>query len=153
MVDYYGLNGDWSPFPTYKNCIWTNGCYDILHLGHLELLAKCREESNKLENCLVFVGLDSDKRVRNNKGKDRPINNEISRISMLLSLKYVDGVFLYDTDEELDDLIKEVNPNKMIIGEEYRDKKIIGKDNCKDIMFFPKIKNLSTSNIIKKIKK
>jgi len=151
-IEYYGISGDWSPFPSYQNCVWTNGCFDILHLGHLELFSKCKEESNKLSNCLVFVGLDSDSRVNKNKGSDRPINNITSRISMLLSLKYIDGVFVYDTDEELENIIKDVMPTKMIIGDDYKDKKVIGKQYSKELIFFPKIKNMSTSSIINKIK-
>jgi D-beta-D-heptose 7-phosphate kinase/D-beta-D-heptose 1-phosphate adenosyltransferase len=151
-INYYGQAGDWSPLPHYTDVVWTNGCYDVLHLGHLELLSKCREYSNSLQNCLVFVGLDSDFRVKTNKGKDRPINDEISRISMLLSLKYVDGVFVYDTDEELANIISDLNPSKMVIGEEYKNKNIIGKEFTKELIFFPKIKNFSTSDIISKIK-
>ena len=151
-IEYYGIEGDWSPLPSYSDSVWTNGCYDILHLGHLELLSKCRDESNKLNNCLVFVGLDSDQRVKKNKGNDRPINNETSRISMLLSLKYIDGVFVYDTDEELTSIIGDIKPTKMIIGDDYKNKPVIGKEHCKELLFFPKIKNMSTSNIIKKIR-
>jgi len=151
-IEYYGIEGDWSPLPSFSNVIWTNGCYDILHLGHLELLSKCKNESDKLSNCLVFVGLDSEKRIKISKGNDRPINNDISRISMLLALKFVDGVFLYDTDEELDQIIKDVNPTKMIIGDDYKNKKVIGQEYTKELIFFPKVVDMSTSNIIKKIK-
>lgn len=150
--NYYGIDGDWSPLPSYTHAIWTNGCYDILHIGHLDLLAKCREEANKLQNCLVFVGLDSDIRIKNNKGKDRPINNEISRVSMMLSLKFVDGVFVFDTDEELENIIKDINPTKMIIGDDYKNKKVIGKEYAKELVFFPKVQDFSTSNIIKNIR-
>lgn len=151
-IEYYGISGDWSPLPSYTNVVWTNGCYDLLHLGHLELLSKCREESNKLTNCLVFVGLDSDQRIKSSKGNDRPVNNITTRVSMLLSLKYVDGVFVYDTDEELDSIVADIKPTKMIIGDDYKNKKVIGREHAKCINFFTKIENISTSNIIKKIR-
>ena len=151
-IEYYGIEGDWSSLPNYSNSIWTNGCYDILHLGHLELLSRCRDESDKLNNSLVFVGLDSDIRVTTSKGKDRPINNQNSRISMLLSLKFIDGVFLYDTDEELAQIISDIKPTKMIIGDDYQDKQVIGKEYTKELIFFPKVQDFSTSSIIQKIK-
>ena len=151
-IEYYGIDGDWSPLPTYSNSIWTNGCYDILHLGHLELLSRCRDESDKLYNSLVFVGLDSDIRVKNSKGKDRPINNQNSRISMMLSLKFIDGVFVYDTDEELAQIISDIKPIKMIIGDDYQDKQVIGKEHTNELIFFPKVQDFSTSSIIEKIK-
>lgn len=151
-IEYYGIEGDWSPLPNYSNSIWTNGCYDILHLGHLELLSRCKDESNKLNNSLVFVGLDSDIRVENSKGKNRPINNQNSRISMLLSLKFIDGVFVYDTDEELTKIISDIKPTKMIIGDDYQDKHVIGKEYTKELIFFPKVQDFSTSSIIQKIK-
>jgi len=151
-IDYYGIEGDWSLLPYYSNSVWTNGCYDIIHLGHLELLSRCRDESNNLTNSLVFVGLDSDIRIKNSKGKDRPINNQNSRIAMMLSLKFVDGVFVYDTDEELDLIISDIKPTKMIIGDDYQDKQVIGKEHSKELIFFPKVQDISTSSIIQKIK-
>jgi len=151
-IEYYGIEGDWSPLPTYLDSVWTNGCFDILHLGHLELLSKCREESNKLNNSLVFVGLDSDKRIKSNKGNDRPINSITTRVSMLLSLKYIDGIFVYDTDEELDSIVADIKPTKLIIGDDYKNKKVIGREHAKYIDFFTKIENMSTSTIIKKIR-
>lgn len=152
MINYYGIEGDWSPLPSYSNIIWTNGCYDILHIGHLELLQKCKQESKKLNNCLVFVGLDSDERIKKSKGKDRPINDEVTRISMMLSLKYVDGVFTFDEDNELDNILSDIKPTKMIIGEEYKNKNVIGAQHSKELIFFPKVKDFSTTNIIKSIK-
>lgn len=152
MIEYYGISGDWSPLPTMSSCIWTNGCYDILHLGHLELLSLCREESNKLPNSLVFVGLDSDTRVKERKGSTRPINDETTRISILLSLKFVDGVFVYDTDEDLVDILESLKPSKMIIGEEYKNKTVLGGEHCAEVVFFPKVKDMSTSSIIQRIK-
>jgi D-beta-D-heptose 7-phosphate kinase/D-beta-D-heptose 1-phosphate adenosyltransferase len=118
----------------------------------LELLAKCKDESKKLPNCLVFVGLDSDKRIKTTKGSDRPINDELSRISMMLSMKYVDGVFTFDTEEDLLGLLSEIKPTKIVIGEEYKQKKVVGGEFAEEVIFFPKVKDFSTTNIIKSIK-
>lgn len=151
-IKYFGMQGDWSPLPNFSNSIWTNGCYDILHLGHLELLQKCKEESLKEKDCLVFVGIDSDERIKKTKGINRPINNEISRTAMLLSLKYVDGVFVFDSEEDLIEILYDLKPSKMIIGDDYKDKNVVGSEYTKEVIFFPKVKDFSTSNIIKQIK-
>jgi cytidyltransferase-like protein len=82
-IEYYGIEGDWSPLPSFSNIIWTNGCYDILHLGHLELLSRCKNESDKLNNCLVFVGLDSEKRIKIYKGKPEIIANSPDQITIV----------------------------------------------------------------------
>ena len=76
--------------------IWSNGCYDILHRGHLELLKYARSLGDKL-----IVGIDSDQKVRNSKGEGRPVNKEDDRKFFLESLRYVDEVVIFDTVEEL----------------------------------------------------
>jgi D-beta-D-heptose 7-phosphate kinase/D-beta-D-heptose 1-phosphate adenosyltransferase len=80
--------------------IWTNGCFDVLHRGHIELL----KYAKSLGDWLV-VGIDTDERVKNSKGESRPFNNIEDRVAMLESIKYVDEVVVFDTDCELEDKV------------------------------------------------
>ena len=131
--------------------IWDNGCFDILHVGHLNLLQAAKKYKNKKN--ILYVGIDSDKRVKELKGNDRPINNENDRKRLLESLKMVDKVVIYDTQEEMCNYIKSFNIDYMMIGDEYKDKNIFCREFSKnDVVFFPK-DNRSSSKIIEKIKK
>lgn len=136
--------------------IWVNGCFDILHGGHLDLLEYAKnlgdpDKKYSLKNRLI-VGIDSDRRVQELKGKHRPINNENNRKRMLLALKVVDEVIIYDTEDEMCDLILKHNIDFMVIGDEYKNKKVLCRQNSKHgVMFFPKDERSST-NIIQKIK-
>ena len=101
-----------------------NGTFDIIHLGHLRLLDYARS----LPNSYVLVLTDSDRRIKQLKGNDRPINTEYERCSLLFALKSVDRVETFDTDQELVDLIKGFAPDVMIKGSDYRGKPIIGAE-------------------------
>jgi D-beta-D-heptose 7-phosphate kinase/D-beta-D-heptose 1-phosphate adenosyltransferase len=124
-----------------------NGTFDIIHLGHLRLLDYARS----LPNSYVLVLTDSDRRIRQLKGNDRPINNEYERCSMLFALKSVDRVETFDTDQELVDLIKGFEPDVMVKGSDYQGKPIIGAEYCKEIKFYDRFKHYSTTNKIKNI--
>lgn len=124
-----------------------NGTFDIIHLGHLKLLECARNFSNSY----VLVLTDSDRRIKQLKGNDRPINNEYERCSLLFALKYVDRVETFDSDEELIKLIKDFEPDVMVKGSDYRDKPIIGAEYCKQIKFYDRLGNYSTSNKIQDI--
>ncbi len=124
-----------------------NGTFDIIHLGHLRLLDYARS----LPNSYVLVLTDSDRRIKQLKGNDRPINNEYERCSLLFALKSVDRVETFDTDQELVDLIKGFAPDVMVKGSDYRDKPIIGAEYCKEIKFYDRLGNYSTTNKIQEI--
>jgi len=124
-----------------------NGTFDIIHLGHLRLL----QYAKSFPNSYLLVLTDSDRRVRELKGADRPINTEYERCNMLFALKYVDRVEIFDTDQELIDLIKDFEPDVMVKGSDYRDKPIIGAEYCKEIKFYDRFKNYSTTNKIQDI--
>ena len=124
-----------------------NGTFDIIHLGHLRLLDYARS----LPNSYVLVLTDSDRRIKQLKGNDRPINNEYERCSMLFALKSVDRVETFDTDQELVDLIKGFEPDVMVKGSDYQGKPIIGAEYCKEIKFYDRFKHYSTTNKIKDI--
>ena len=124
-----------------------NGTFDILHLGHLKLL----EYARGFPNSYVLVLTDSDRRIKELKGNGRPINNEYERSSMLFALKYVDRVEIFDTDQELIDLIKRFEPDIMVKGSDYQDKPIIGAEYCKQIKFYDRLGNYSTTKTIQDI--
>jgi len=124
-----------------------NGTFDIIHLGHLRLL----EYARSLPNSYVLVLADSDRRIKQLKGNDRPINNEYERCSLLFALKSVDRVETFDSDEELIKLIKDFEPDVMVKGSDYRGKPIIGAEYCKEIKFYDRLGNYSTTNKIQDI--
>lgn len=137
--------------------VWVNGCFDILHVGHLNLLRNAKYYTDprfnkKGEKNILYIGIDSDRRIKEMKGNTRPINNQKDRKRMLESLRFVDKVFIYDTDEDLSFCIEHYNIDLMIIGEDYKDKKVIGSEKSKyGVVFYPKDEH-STTNIINKIK-
>lgn len=127
--------------------VWTNGCFDCLHLGHLKLILHAASLGTNLH-----IGLDSDTRIRARKGVARPVQNQDTRLTLLKSLKMVDDVTVYSTDLELDKMIQNYNPHVIVLGEEYKDKEIIGAAHAKEIVFFPFVDGYSTSEIIKRIR-
>jgi D-beta-D-heptose 7-phosphate kinase/D-beta-D-heptose 1-phosphate adenosyltransferase len=126
--------------------VWINGTFDVLHLGHIKLLEKGADLGD-----FLIVGVDSDRRVSELKGEERPINKLVSRITLLESIRYVDRVLTFDSDEELETLIKTIRPQIMVIGDDYKDKRIIGSEYVKEIVFFPKLDGFSSTNIINKL--
>ena len=109
--------------------VWVNGCFDILHTGHLDLLeyAKCVGDCH---NTLI-IGIDTDRRVNELKGGDRPLNSQEDRKRFLKSLKIVDDVYIFDTPDELRDLVKLNEIDFMVVGDQYRNKEVIGHENSK----------------------
>jgi rfaE bifunctional protein nucleotidyltransferase chain/domain len=126
--------------------IWVNGCFDILHFGHLELLKFASSLGDRL-----CVGIDSDQRIKSMKGESRPVNDQYFRKYLLESLVWVDKVYIFDTDLQLERYIESLHPAHMVIGEEYKSKRIIGSQYCDKITFVPKIGGYSTTDLIKKI--
>jgi rfaE bifunctional protein nucleotidyltransferase chain/domain len=124
-----------------------NGSFDILHLGHVRLL----EYARSFPYSYVLVLTDTDRRIKELKGSTRPIHNEYERCSFLFALKYVDRVETFDTDDELKKLIKQFDPEIMVKGSDYRDKKIIGAEYCKEIKFYERLEQYSTTSKIQDI--
>lgn len=123
--------------------VWVNGCFDVLHLGHVRML----EFAKSLGGNLV-VGIDSDTRVSKLKGEGRPINNQLSRSEFLVALRSVDSVVVFDSKPEMRKLLRIHRITDMVIGEEYKEKEITGSDLVDRIHFFPKVESLSTTNIL-----
>ena len=122
--------------------IWVNGTFDVLHRGHIELLRYCSGWG------IVRVGIDSDKRIKILKGDGRPVNVFDDRKILLESLKYVNSVVEFDSDQELEDRIKEWGAKTMVIGSDYKDKKIIGSHLFEKIIYFDRIEDYSSTKII-----
>ena len=126
-----------------KKIIWTNGCFDILHRGHLELFKYAKSLGTKL-----YVGMDSDSKVSKDKGPDRPFFSEDDRIEMVKSIKYVDKVFIFDTAKGLNNLIKKHQPHVLIVGSDWQNKKVIGEEHAQHVRFFKRMNKYSTTNIL-----
>jgi len=123
--------------------IWTNGCYDVLHRGHVELF----EYAASLGDRLV-VGIDTDERVREAKGETRPFNTLEDRRYLLKSISFIDEVVSYATNEELENLLIENKIDIMVIGSDWKGKSIVGEKVVKNIKFFDRIEGYSTTRIL-----
>ena len=119
--------------------VWTNGCFDILHRGHIELFKHAKSLGQKL-----IVGIDSDTKVKKDKGNNRPINNVEDRKFILESIKYIDQVLVFHSKEELENLIKQVKPDIMVIGSDWKNKKVVGGEHTNKLLFFERVGNYST---------
>lgn len=124
-----------------------NGVFDVIHLGHLRLLSYAKSYMDSF----VYVLIDSDRRVKEQKGFKRPYNNEYERSILLFSLKYVDRVDIFDTDIELENYIKIFQPDLMIKGGDYKNKSIIGSQFCKEIVFYDRLEKYSSTQKIQDI--
>jgi rfaE bifunctional protein nucleotidyltransferase chain/domain len=105
--------------------VFTNGCFDVLHLGHIEYLSKARDLGD-----ILIVGLNSDKSVHRIKGAHRPVNHEEARAITLAALSFVDAVVLFGEDTP-HELIKLVQPDILVKGKDYDGKEIVGSDVVK----------------------
>ena len=130
-----------------KKIIFTNGCFDILHIGHVQYLEKAKSFGD-----ILIIGLNSDLSVKNLKGKNRPINSQSNRAYILAALEVVDYVVIFDEDTPLE-LIKLIKPDILVKGSDYEGKKVIGSEIAKELRLVEFIQNSSTSEIIKEITK
>lgn len=126
--------------------IIVNGTFDIVHRGHIEMLQYAKSLGSEL-----LVAIDSDRRVRELKGKRRPINNEEDRRYLLQNLKSVDKVWTFDSDEDLIKLINVYKPDIMVKGSDYQGKPILGEHLIKDIKFYDRVQPYSTTKSIQDI--
>lgn len=126
--------------------VFVNGAFDIVHHEHIALLKFAKELGSYL-----IVALDSDERIKTMKGDSRPINTLRNRIKFMEAIRYVDKVKSFDTDEELENIIKEYSPHIMVVGMEYKDKKVIGCEYAKELLFSPFIKTVSSTNILERM--
>jgi|TARA_R110000824_G_scaffold379092_1_gene570921 D-beta-D-heptose 7-phosphate kinase/D-beta-D-heptose 1-phosphate adenosyltransferase len=127
--------------------VWTNGCFDVLHRGHFEMLKHAKSLGDYL-----IVGIDSDQKVKKDKGNDRPYNSTEDRKFALESIKYVDTVVVFDSRTGLEQVIKSISPDIMVIGSDWKDKEVVGKEYTQKLCFFDRIERYSTTKILKGIK-
>ena len=126
--------------------VLVNGTFDIVHRGHIEMLQYAKSLGSQL-----LVAIDTDRRVRELKGDNRPVNNEEDRRYLLLNLKSVDWVWTFDSDQELIEIINTYRPDIMVKGSDYQGKPILGQHLIKDIKFYDRVEFYSTTKIIQDI--
>jgi D-glycero-beta-D-manno-heptose 1-phosphate adenylyltransferase len=133
-----------------KKIVFTNGCFDILHQGHIDYLSKAADQGD-----VLIVGLNTDNSVAQLKGKGRPVQDENSRAMLLAALRFVDAVVLFDQDTPLE-LISLVQPDVLVKGSDYKAEDIVGhdvvKNNGGEIITIDFLDGYSTSALIEKIK-
>lgn len=131
------------------NRVFTNGCFDLLHIGHIELLKYC-----KSLDAYVIVGINSDNSIKKLKGDKRPINNQETRKHILQSIKYVDEVVVFDEETPLE-IIKKIQPNIIVKGGDYKKEDVVGyqfeKLGLLEVKIFDYVPNNSTTKIIERI--
>lgn len=134
-----------------QKIVFTNGCFDLLHLGHVDYLEKARNMGNKL-----VLGLNSDQSISRFKGPDRPIQDENSRARVLAALQFVDLVVMFNDDTPLA-LISAITPDVLVKGSDYLAENIVGADVVKRaggvVKTVDLIAGYSTSKIVEKIKR
>lgn len=132
-----------------KKIIFTNGCFDILHPGHVSYLQKAKER-----NSILIVGLNSDSSVRRIKGKPRPLNSSRERAKVLASLAYIDFVVIFNEDTPLK-LIKALKPDVLVKGADWKGKKVVGQEIVEayggKVKLVKYLKKYSTTKIIQQI--
>jgi rfaE bifunctional protein nucleotidyltransferase chain/domain len=130
--------------------VFTNGCFDLLHKGHIEYLSKAADQGD-----ILVVGMNSDDSVKRIKGDSRPVQDESSRALTLASLKMITVVVVFEEDTPYN-LINEVKPDVLVKGADYKEEDIVGadivKDNGGEIVTINLTEGYSTTNIIDKIK-
>lgn len=147
---------DIDPYLTYwklknQKVVFTNGCFDIIHRGHVEYLAQAANFGN-----VLVIGLNTDNSVRKLKGETRPVQDELARATIMASFQFVNAVILFDEDTPYD-LIKKVQPDVLIKGSDYNIEDIVGYDIVKakggEVVTIDFIEGYSTTSIIEKLKK
>ena len=137
-----------APFPEQHRMVFTNGCFDLIHRGHIYYLARAREMGD-----LLIVGLNSDASVTRLKGPGRPLNNEQSRAEVLAALTMVDHVILFGEDTPLK-LIRTLKPRFLVKGGDYRTEEIVGYSDVLSwggqVLTIPLLEGYSTTSMIRK---
>lgn len=136
---------------TQKKIVFTNGCFDILHHGHLDLLARAADKGN-----ILIVGINTDSSIKRIKSNGRPVTNERDRAFQVASLLCTDAVCLFDEDTP-ENLIKIIRPDVLVKGGDYKIDQIVGADFVEslggEVAVIPFVDGYSTTSIIERIKK
>ena len=148
---------NWPDAKSFAGCIFTNGCFDIIHRGHIELFKFCRLQHTYKQ---VVVGVNSDESIKELKGPDRPIMSEEDRVAVLLAIQWIDYVIIFDTKSVLP-LIEALKPSFLIKGGNYNTKpcavadQIVGQEFVEGYggkaLTAPMIEGISSTHIIERI--
>lgn len=125
------------------NVIWCNGCFDVIHRGHIELFRFARDLGDYL-----VVGIDTDERVKELKGPERPVNTLDDRVTVLESIDAIDEVVCFGSDQELKEKVRLYSPRYLVVGSDYRDKEVIGSEWADEVAFFSRIEGYSSTAYI-----
>ncbi|MCU0428452.1 MAG: D-glycero-beta-D-manno-heptose 1-phosphate adenylyltransferase [Cytophagaceae bacterium] len=133
-----------------KKIVFTNGCFDLVHIGHVDYLEKARQLGD-----FLVVGLNTDQSVQRLKGPNRPVSPESSRTRVMAAFEFVDAVILFDEDTPLQ-LISAIKPDILVKGNDYQIHNIVGADvvirNGGEVKTIPLVEGFSTSRLVEKIK-
>lgn len=127
--------------------VWTNGCFDVLHRGHFELFKYARSLGD-----FLVVGIDSDEKVKKDKGPSRPFNTTADRKFVLEAIRYINEVVVFSSAKELEQEIQRRSPDYMVVGSDWKGKKVIGEQYAKELKFFDRLGTYSTTNILERAK-
>lgn len=134
-----------------ETVVFTNGCFDIVHLGHVDYLEQARNEGSKM-----ILGLNTDASVKRLKGEERPINNEYARARLLAAFEFIDMIILFGEETPIN-LITDLMPDVLVKGADYTIDNIVGAKEVLahggDVKTINLVEGFSTSSIIEKIKK
>ena len=123
--------------------VWINGCFDVLHYGHFKLIQYASSFGGKL-----VIGIDSDERVKQLKGEDRPFHTQQQREYNLKQIRGVGDVIVFHTEDELRNTLETLKPEIFVIGSDYMYKPIVGGEWAKEIKFFDRIEGFSTTKLL-----
>lgn len=123
--------------------IFLTGAFDVIHVGHIRLLSYARSHGDRL-----VVATDTDERIKSHKGKDRPFNRQQDRIEVLKSIRYIDEVMTFGSNEQLIDIVSLLHPDVWFAGSDWEGKYFPGKEYAKSVEFFPRIEPYSTTRIL-----
>lgn len=126
--------------------VFVNGTFDLIHSGHIHLLNYAKSLGD-----FLYVAIDSDERIKEKKGPSRPVYNRKERIFHLQNLKPVDVVLSFATDEQLENLVKIIKPDIMIVGSDWKNKLVIGSQYAAELVFFDRIEEYATTKTIQSI--
>lgn len=130
-----------------EKVVFTNGCFDLIHFGHLQYLMQARELGDRL-----MVGLNSDASVQRLKGPQRPVKEQVSRQLLLASLVFVDAVIVFEEDTPAR-LIQQVRPDVLVKGGDYRPEQIVGREWAAEVKILPFAPGFSSTRYVEKIQK
>jgi len=128
-----------------RRIVFTNGCFDIIHRGHVEYLQKARQLGD-----FLIIGLNSDASIHRIKGPERPLNKEADRAAVLGAMSCVDYVVIFDEDTP-QELLSQLRPDILVKGADYKLEEVVGREFVKKVVLIDYLKGYSTTNLINKI--